>query len=39
MKNSLDRLITAKEWIAVLNNRTKKIIQAAQRDKEKIGEN
>lgn len=34
MKNSLDRLITAKERIGILKDRTKEIIQnAAQRDK------
>lgn len=36
MKTSLDRLITVKEWIALLTGRTKKITQAAQRDREKI---
>lgn len=34
MKNSLDRLITAKDWISVLKDRTKEMIQnAAQKDK------
>lgn len=38
MKNSLDKLITAKEWTGVLKDRMKEIIQhAALRDKgEKI---
>lgn len=34
MKNSLDRLITTKEWTGILKDRTKELPQnAAQRDK------